>query len=269
MVDLAQVCSVCGDWQKAAEEDVVWRFWWTRRFREDPPAQRGRARRGHLKNLHRYRHRDPLVGDKVEVSWEGRFRLESLDVFVGRSWWEATVVQKVDGYMYRIHYPGWDSNWDEWVVRDRLRWPVDPSYLSTVFKVRDVVEVWCTGTHVKGAWLQARVRQIKQDQVSLKNVLASSPRTIWVPLANCRLVCAGNSSVSGSPDGKGRRRGRFSKLDASRQEALTRALRGLSASARLPLAGIAGLRAAVRRRASLARMRQANGAGAAAGAGGV
>lgn len=61
---------------------------------------------------------------------------------------------------YRIHYPGWDSNWDEWVVRDRLRWPVDPSYLSTVFKVRDVVEVWCTGTHVKGAWLQARVRQV-------------------------------------------------------------------------------------------------------------
>ena len=63
---------------------------------------------------------------------------------------------------YRIHYPGWDSNWDEWVVRDRLRWPVDPSYLSTVFKVRDVVEVWCTGTHVKGAWLQARVKQVSE-----------------------------------------------------------------------------------------------------------
>ena len=47
------------------------------------------------------------------------------------------------------------------MVRDRLRWPVDPSYLSTVFKVRDVVEVWCTGTHVKGAWLQARVRQVR------------------------------------------------------------------------------------------------------------
>lgn len=51
------------------------------------------------KNNNRYRYKDPLVGDKVEVSWEGRFRLESLDVFVGRSWWEATVVQKVDGYM--------------------------------------------------------------------------------------------------------------------------------------------------------------------------
>lgn len=49
------------------------------------------------------------------------------------------------------------------MVRDRLRWPMDPSYLSTVFKVRDVVEVWCTGTHVKGAWLQARVRQVNLD----------------------------------------------------------------------------------------------------------
>lgn len=61
---------------------------------------------------------------------------------------------------YRIHYPGWDSNWDEWVCRDRLRWPVDSSYLSTRFRVRQVVEVWCTGTHVKGAWLQARVKQV-------------------------------------------------------------------------------------------------------------
>lgn len=82
-------------------------------------------------------------------------------------------------------------------------------------------------------------------------------------------MCAGNSSVAGTPDSKGGRRGRFSKLDASRQEALTRALRGLSASARLPLAGIAGLRAAVRARASLARMRQAGGAGAGVGMGAV
>lgn len=51
------------------------------------------------KNGKSYRFNDPLVGDKVEVSWEGRFRLESLDVFVGKSWWEATVVQKVEGYM--------------------------------------------------------------------------------------------------------------------------------------------------------------------------
>ncbi|CAM9397187.1 unnamed protein product [Scytosiphon promiscuus] len=277
IVDLGEVCSVSREWRKASEEDGVWRFWWLRRFREDPPPQRARAREGHLKLLHRYRFNDPLVGDKVEVSWEGRFRLESLDVFVGKSWWEATVVQKLDGYMYRIHYPGWDSNWDEWVVRDRLRWPIDPSYLSTAFKVRDVVEVWRMGTHVKGAWLQARVRQIKDDQVSLKNVLASSPRTIWVPRANCRLVCAGRSgsihSSSGSSSastgsGRGRRRGRFSKLDASRKKVLTRTMRGLSASARrLPLAGLAGLRAAVRKRVGGARMRRRGDGGGGGGDG--
>lgn len=95
--------------------------------------------------------------------------------------------------------------------------------------------------------------QIKHDQVSLKNVLASSPRTIWVPRSNCRVVSAGSG---GSPSAQ-RGRGRFSKLDASRQEALTRTVRGLSAGARIPLARIAGLRAAVRGTVSLRRMRAA------------
>lgn len=79
---------------------------------------------------------------------------------------------------YRIHYPGWDSNWDEWVSRDRLRWPVDPSYLSTIFTVRDIVEVWCTGTHVKGAWLQARVRQVSTD------VAMTRWQVIWASLSS-------------------------------------------------------------------------------------
>ncbi|CAM9136043.1 unnamed protein product [Ascophyllum nodosum] len=250
MHELGVSAAVCSTWRDAAEEDGVWRFWWSRRFCEDPPRSRGREGYGQLKRLHsRYRFDDPQVGDKIEVSWEGRFRLESLDVFVGRSWWEATVVQKVDGYRYQIHYPGWDSNWDEWVSRDRLRWPVDPSYLSTIFMVRDKIEVWCTGTHVKGAWLQARVRQIKDDRVSLKNVLATSPRTVWVPRENCRLVAVGAAPAVG----KGR--GRFGKMDASRQEGLTRTLRSLSAGARIPLAGIAGLRAAVRQRVNVLRMR--------------
>lgn len=89
--------------------------------------------------------------------------------------------------------------------------------------------------------------QIKQDRVSLKNVLASSPRTIWVPRSNCRKVSAGSQETGAAVcDKKGRRF--YSKLDVSRQEALSRALRGLSAGARIPIAGIAGLRAAMRRR---------------------
>lgn len=98
----------------------------------------------------------------------------------------------------------------------------------------------------------ATSEQIKNDRVSLKNVLASSPRTIWVPRENCRLVAAG---AGGSPVGR-EGKGRFSKMDASRQEALTRTLRGLSAGVRIPLAGIAGFRAAIRRRINIIRMRE-------------
>lgn len=104
--------------------------------------------------------------------------------------------------------------------------------------------------------------QIKQDQVSLKNVLASSPRTVWVPRSKVRRVCTGASCLNSSRNGNQRRGGRSSKLDASRQEALARALRGLSAGARrLPRAGLAGLRGAVRRRVSLVRRRRGGGGG--------
>lgn len=67
------------------------------------------------------------------------------------------------------------------------------------------------------------------------------------------MVAAG----SGGDPASERGRRRFSKLDASRQEALTRTLRSLSAGARIPLASIAGLRAAVRARISTGRMRGA------------
>lgn len=34
------------------------------------------------------------VGDKVEVAWSGKFRLESLKVYNGMAWWLAHVVAK-------------------------------------------------------------------------------------------------------------------------------------------------------------------------------
>lgn len=36
----------------------------------------------------------PQVGDKVEVAWKGKFRLESLEVYNGTAWWVARVVDK-------------------------------------------------------------------------------------------------------------------------------------------------------------------------------
>lgn len=105
-------------------------------------------------------------------------------------------------------------------------------------------------------WLSHAFRvllKIKQDRVSLKNVLASSPRTIWVPWANCRKVVAGGGGCPDSERGKGR----FSKLETSRLEALTRTLRGLSTGARIPMARMTGFRVAVRRWVMLRRMHRA------------
>lgn len=49
------------------------------------------------------------AGTVVEVLWDGE-------------WYRATVL-KSRGARYFIHYDGWSSQWDEWVGRDRLRFP--------------------------------------------------------------------------------------------------------------------------------------------------
>ncbi|CAM9178603.1 unnamed protein product [Discosporangium mesarthrocarpum] len=174
-----------------------------------------------------------MVGDKMEVSWQGKFRLETLDVFVGRSWWGATVVEKVKGYRYRIHYPGWDSRWDECVSRDRLRWPVDRSSVSTAFKVRDAVEVWCTGNQVEGAWLQAKIRRVKGDHVCLGNVLASSHRMVWVPRDSCRKIISLDRRTS-----SGGNLSQLLQVDPSWQVTASRIQRSISTGVRMPLMGL-------------------------------
>ena len=45
---------------------------------------------------------DPHVGDKVEVAWRGKFRLEALDIYQGLAWWVARVVDKAEGYRYKV-----------------------------------------------------------------------------------------------------------------------------------------------------------------------
>jgi hypothetical protein len=48
-----------------------------------------------------------LVGEKVDVEWNG-------------SWWKAEIVG-VNGSLYRVHYTGWASSWDENVTLARIR----------------------------------------------------------------------------------------------------------------------------------------------------
>jgi pentatricopeptide repeat protein len=49
------------------------------------------------------------TGQPVEVEWEGE-------------WWKAEV-RDVRGSRYYVHYVGWEDEWDEWVGRDRVRFP--------------------------------------------------------------------------------------------------------------------------------------------------
>ena len=85
---------------------------------------------------------DPFVGDKVEVAWKGRFRLEASDVYQGQAWWIAEVVDKHSSQQkYKIKYPGWDDRWDEWVPITRLRWKVEKNLIVQI-RVNDPVEVW-------------------------------------------------------------------------------------------------------------------------------
>lgn len=87
---------------------------------------------------------------------------------------------------YRVHYPGWDSRWDEWVDLHRLRWELDRD-VDTEIEVNTVVELWCTGVNVPGAWLEARVRRIRGGMYYLGRILSSS-REVWVPRNKLRPV---------------------------------------------------------------------------------
>lgn len=45
---------------------------------------------------------------------------KTVQVEWGGDWWPA-VILKQEGERYYITYPGWDSSWDEWVTKERIR----------------------------------------------------------------------------------------------------------------------------------------------------
>lgn len=138
----------------------------------------------------------PLIGDKVEVSWHGKFRLESCEVHAGCAWWAASVVDKLklhdeqgDQWWYKVTFPGWQGRWDEWVPRERLRWPtirIDPN-LERQIRPRDSIEVWCNSKNVPGAWLEAKVIKIKNNKYLIGRAQTVNGDPIWVERSRIRL----------------------------------------------------------------------------------
>lgn len=125
--------------------------------------------------LFRGRLESPHVGDSVEVAWRGKFRLEAQDVYQGLAWWIATVVER--GARYKIHYPGWESRWDEWVDRRRLRWGSDKD-ITTQLNPKDRVELWCCGFNVPGAWLETSIKKVRRDKYAVHR--SQGAGTVWV-----------------------------------------------------------------------------------------
>ena len=46
-------------------------------------------------------------GMQIKVEWKG-------------SWWDA-IIREISGDSYLIHYVGFDSSWDEWVDKSRMK----------------------------------------------------------------------------------------------------------------------------------------------------
>lgn len=184
--------SVSTEWHDVVSSNIIWMTLYNAKFLENNPGTLpvGLTRQSCYMSAFQDRLIDPHLGDKVEVSWKGKFRLETQDVYQGVAWWVAEIVDKHRSQeRYKIHYPGWESRWDEWVPRSRLRWSVQSNTLVTIF-AGDIVELWCCGQNVPGAWLECKVKKIRGRRFCLGKVLSSG--YLWVDRDRLRLVRRGN-----------------------------------------------------------------------------
>lgn len=107
--DFSPVPTVCQDWKDLACSDEVWQTFYRYKFLRHNPDTMPVEKVGYLQAF-RNRLADPQLGDKVEVAWRGKFRLEALDVYQGLAWWVAEIVDKHTSQgKYKIRYPGWES----------------------------------------------------------------------------------------------------------------------------------------------------------------
>ena len=69
--------------------------------------------------------------------------------------------------------------------RSRLRWAVERNNLARI-RLNDVVELWCCGANVPGAWLESRVKRIRNGRYCVGKVLSTG--SLWVERERLRLV---------------------------------------------------------------------------------
>jgi hypothetical protein len=182
----------CREWRTVSGGDEIWSDLFFHRFLRGNPNSIPQAPRSNYKANYKERLHDPELGDKVEVAWRGKFRLEGLDVYQGLAWWCAEIVDKHTSHgKYKIRYPGWESRWDEWVPRNRLRWAVERNTLCHI-TAGSVVELWCCGANVPGAWLESKVKKVRGNRYCINRVLtvgaSYQSKPLWVDRDRLRLV---------------------------------------------------------------------------------
>lgn len=173
--DFYAISCVSREWNAISCGNHVWNEIYHNRF----PVVKDEIFHPQIMVTFKERMESPLIGDHVEIMWSGKFRLAESVEYHGVSWWPAVVVGKdTELERFRVHYAGWESRWDEWVPRERLRW-VCQTDSNEEIKTHDLVELWCHGSNVPGAWLSCRVQKIKKGNYCLGNVFQSG--RLWVP----------------------------------------------------------------------------------------
>jgi hypothetical protein len=201
--EIKPLFEVTREWGRYLNSDQIWGQLYTRKFKNMP--QLPPDDRDDIKSEYKKRLLNPFVGDTIEVCWKGRFRLDGMQMYSGSAYWPAVVLDRgvVQGRVtstthsqseygklqdYQIRYPGWDSTkWDQWVPREKLRWPVDRNTWEPI-SIGDGVEIWCQGKSVPGAWIEAIVSEITSEGLFKFNHVQASGDPLFVPRNRLRKV---------------------------------------------------------------------------------
>eukprot|EP01138_Halocafeteria_seosinensis_P012723 gb/GECG01012999.1/.p1 GENE.gb/GECG01012999.1/~~gb/GECG01012999.1/.p1 ORF type:complete len:526 (+),score=33.14 gb/GECG01012999.1/:1-1578(+) len=182
--DILQLSGASKTMLMLARANAIWRPLYVQRFNVEPLTH---------DFYERYRERvlSPERGDQVEVCWKGSFNLvngNSTVAYRGLAWWTAFIIDKdEDEDIYLVHYEMWDeSTWDEWVPRDRIRWPPRQESHFEPLEAGDGVELKCTSSYGRSPWLVTEIarRLNGANYIVGKEMLTDSA----VPREKLRLV---------------------------------------------------------------------------------